>query len=94
MNEAKSLRYIRHHTNIPVPTVYCDFEDDDACYSITGYVEGVDMFSLNEDQKAVRSSVRGATQPSRNPHGSQVQSTWWTIRDCDAPLSSSTAHRN
>lgn len=53
MNEAASLRYIRQHTNIPVPTVYCDFEDDDAYYLVTSYVEGVSMSSLPEHQKAV-----------------------------------------
>ncbi|KAF5710710.1 kinase-like domain-containing protein [Fusarium mundagurra] len=52
-NEAESLRYIRQHTNVPVPTVYCDFEDDDAYYLVTEYVEGVSMSSLKEDQKAV-----------------------------------------
>lgn len=53
MNEAASLRYFRQHTNIPVPTVYCDFEDDDAYYIITSYVEGASMSSLPEQQKAV-----------------------------------------
>ncbi|KAI1174943.1 kinase-like protein [Nemania sp. FL0916] len=52
-NEADSLRYIRQHTNIPVPRVYCDFEDDDAYYLVTEYVEGVGMSDLTEDQKAV-----------------------------------------
>lgn len=53
MNEAASLRYIRQHTNIPVPTVYCDFEDDDAYYLVTSYVEGASMSSLPEHQKVV-----------------------------------------
>jgi aminoglycoside phosphotransferase (APT) family kinase protein len=53
MNEAESLRYIRQHTDIPVPAVYADFEDDGACYLITEYVEGVNMADLTEDQKAV-----------------------------------------
>ncbi|KAG8161110.1 hypothetical protein KVR01_009374 [Diaporthe batatas] len=60
MNEAESLRYIRQNTNIPVPTVYCDFEDDDAYYLVTEYVEGVSMSDLTEDQKAVvREELRG-----------------------------------
>ena len=59
MNEAESLRYIRLHTNIPVPTVYCDFEDDDAYYLITEYIEGVSMSELSEDQKT---SVREELQ--------------------------------
>jgi serine/threonine protein kinase len=53
MNEAESLRYIRRHTDIPVPTVYCDFEDDEAYYLITEYVEGVGMSDLTEDQRAI-----------------------------------------
>ncbi|KAB5536139.1 kinase-like domain-containing protein [Coniochaeta sp. 2T2.1] len=60
MNEAESLRYIRHHTNIPVPTVYCDFEDEDAYYLVTEYVQGVSMSRLTEDQKAVvRKELQG-----------------------------------
>ncbi|KAI4858806.1 kinase-like domain-containing protein [Hypoxylon rubiginosum] len=52
-NEAASLRYIRQHTNIPVPAVYCDFEDDEAYYLITEYVEGVGMSELQDKQKEV-----------------------------------------
>ncbi len=46
MNEAISLRDIRKMTNIPVPAVYCDFEDDQAYYLITEYVHGVGMSEL------------------------------------------------
>ncbi|MCJ1255575.1 hypothetical protein MMC24_003392 [Lignoscripta atroalba] len=53
MNEAASLSYIRKMTNIPVPTVFCAFEDDGAYYLITEYVQGVDMADLSEDQKVV-----------------------------------------
>lgn len=35
-----------------VPRVYLDFEDDEAYYVATEYVEGVDMSSLSEDQRA------------------------------------------
>jgi serine/threonine protein kinase len=60
MNEAESLRYIRHHNNIPVPTVYCDFEDDNAYYLVTEYVDGVSMSSLTGNQKAVvREELQG-----------------------------------
>ncbi|KXX73352.1 Aminoglycoside 3'-phosphotransferase [Madurella mycetomatis] len=52
-NEADSLRFIRRYTDIPVPTVFCDFEDDDAYYLITEYVEGVDMAELPDHQKGV-----------------------------------------
>jgi serine/threonine protein kinase len=50
-NEAESLRFIRRVTNIPVPTVLCDFEDDGAYYLITEYVEGVGMSELSDEQK-------------------------------------------
>lgn len=60
INEAASLRYIRQHTNIPVPTLYCDFEDDDAYYLVTEYIEGVNMASLTEHQKAtVQQELKG-----------------------------------
>jgi aminoglycoside phosphotransferase len=60
MNEAESLRYIRDHTNIPVPRVYCDFEDQDAHYLIVEYVEGVSMSDLTDEQKTVVcSELRG-----------------------------------
>ncbi|KAJ4319930.1 hypothetical protein N0V84_006113 [Fusarium piperis] len=53
MNEAESLRFIKQHTDIPVPAVYCHFEDDGAYYLITEYIEGVSMSELPEGQKAV-----------------------------------------
>lgn len=53
INEADSLRYILSHTDIPVPKVYCDFEDDDAYYLIMEYVDGVSMSGLEEDQKSI-----------------------------------------
>lgn len=52
-NEAESLRYVRQHTDIPVPAIFCDFEDDDAYYLVTEYIEGVSMSDLTESQKAV-----------------------------------------
>ncbi|KAK4149177.1 kinase-like domain-containing protein [Chaetomidium leptoderma] len=51
-NEADTLRFISQHTNIPVPLLFCDFEDDDAYYLITQYVEGVSMADLQDHQKA------------------------------------------
>ncbi|KAH8751110.1 kinase-like domain-containing protein [Diaporthe sp. PMI_573] len=53
INEAASLRYVRQHTNIPVPTVYCDFEDEEAYYLITQWVDGVLMADLSEAHKEV-----------------------------------------
>ncbi|KAI1499165.1 kinase-like domain-containing protein [Biscogniauxia marginata] len=53
MNEAESLLFIREHTDIPVPTVYCHFEDDEAYYLIVEYIEGESMSDLEETQKAI-----------------------------------------
>lgn len=53
MNEAASLRYIRQHTDIPVPTIYSDFEDGEAYYLVVEYVEGVNMADLSDEQKVV-----------------------------------------
>lgn len=52
-NEAESLRFVRQHTDIPVPTVYCDFENDQAYYLITEYIDGVGMSELSEEQKTI-----------------------------------------
>ncbi len=52
-NEADTLRFIRRHTEIPVPLLFCDFEDDDAYYLITQFVEGVSMADLPDHQKGV-----------------------------------------
>lgn len=51
MNEAASLQYIRKVTNIPVPTLYCAFEDAGAYYLISEYVDGVSMSDLSGAQK-------------------------------------------
>jgi serine/threonine protein kinase len=53
MNEAESLRFIRSKTNIPVPKVFCDFEDDGAYYLITEYIPGVNMSDLSDEGKDV-----------------------------------------
>lgn len=52
-NEAECLRYLRSNTDIPVPTVYADFEDDGAYYLITEYIQGVDMFELPQEKKDI-----------------------------------------
>ena len=57
------MRYIRQHTDIPVPAVYCDFEDDEAYYLITEYIQGVAMADLEEAQKA---TVRAELQHHLN----------------------------
>ena len=50
-NEAACLRYIREHTDIPVPTLYCNFEDDEAYYLVMERVKGVNMKDLEDHQK-------------------------------------------
>ncbi|KAK8097662.1 uncharacterized protein PG998_013148 [Apiospora kogelbergensis] len=45
------MQYIRQHTDIPVPAVYCDLEDDEAYYLITEYINGVNMADLGKTQK-------------------------------------------
>ncbi|KAJ0164938.1 hypothetical protein CTA2_12808 [Colletotrichum tanaceti] len=73
MNEAESLRFIRLHTEIPVPKVYCDFEDDDAYYLITEYVEGVGMSELTDDQKAVvRKELEGHLTTLKNLKSNRI----------------------
>ena len=53
MNEAASLQFVQQRTDIPVPTVHCHFEHEEAYYLITEYVEGVSMSELLEDQKSI-----------------------------------------
>ncbi len=53
LNEAAALRYVKENSNIPVPTLYACFEDDQAAYIITSYIDGVSMSSLTSDQKTV-----------------------------------------
>ena len=50
-NEAATLEFIRKHTNIPVPLVFCHFEDDGAYYLITEHIPGTPMCDLKEEQK-------------------------------------------
>ena len=51
-NEAACLRFVADMTNIPVPEVFADFEDDGAFYLVTRYIDGVLMNDLPEDDKA------------------------------------------
>lgn len=52
-NEAESLQFIQKHSAIPVSTVYCHFEDDQAYYLITEHIEGISMSELSEGKEAV-----------------------------------------
>lgn len=61
MNEAASLRFICSKTNIPVPKVLCDFEDDGAYYLITEYIDGVDMWISQMKAKPLYAKNSSAT---------------------------------
>ncbi|CAH0019560.1 unnamed protein product [Clonostachys rhizophaga] len=50
-NEAECLRFIRSKTNIPVPAVYADFEDDGAYYLVTEFIQGVELNDLPLEKK-------------------------------------------
>ncbi|KAF2152456.1 hypothetical protein K461DRAFT_294119 [Myriangium duriaei CBS 260.36] len=52
-NDAACLRFIRSATNIPVPAVICEFEDQEAYYLITEHVEGICMGDLSEEKRRV-----------------------------------------
>lgn len=52
-NEAAALRFVSEHTNVPVPQLYCCFEDDEATYLVVEFVDGVQMAELSDDNKEV-----------------------------------------
>ncbi|GBF66698.1 hypothetical protein TMEN_9418 [Trichophyton mentagrophytes] len=52
LNEAATLQFLKENSAIPIPQLYCCFEDDDAVYLAMEYVEGVSMDRLTEDQRA------------------------------------------
>ena len=52
-NETAVLQYIKEHTSIPVPQVKAAFEDDEAFYLVTEYVDGVGMNELSDAQRVV-----------------------------------------
>jgi aminoglycoside phosphotransferase (APT) family kinase protein len=47
------MKFIAEHTNIPVPKLYCCFEDDEAVYLVMEYIEGVGMDGLEEEKRKV-----------------------------------------
>lgn len=53
LNEAASLKFIAEHTEIPVPKLYCCFEDDEAVYLVMEYIEGVGMNELEEEKRKI-----------------------------------------
>lgn len=52
-NEAAALQFITEKTSIPVPELYACFEDDQAAYIITEYVDGVTMNELDADKRKI-----------------------------------------
>lgn len=50
-NEAATLKYVRENTDIPVPTLICDFRDDESHYVLMEYVEGISMKDVPDDAK-------------------------------------------
>lgn len=67
LNEAATLRFIADKTDIPVPKLHCCFEDDEAVYLVMEYIEGVDLASLEEEQrKTVEVELEGHLQTLRN----------------------------
>ncbi|KAI0056446.1 kinase-like protein [Artomyces pyxidatus] len=51
-NEAAAIEYVRTHTDIPVPTVRCAFQDRGCYYVVTDMVPGICMADLPEENKA------------------------------------------
>ena len=73
LNEAACLRYIRDNSNIPVPRLYCAFEDDNAVILVTEYVRGVGMNLLDESQRAtVVQELEGHLQTLRRLKSSVI----------------------
>ena len=50
LNEAAALRFLAD-TSVPVPKLYACFQDDEAAYLVTEYVDGVAMASLDEEKR-------------------------------------------
>jgi aminoglycoside phosphotransferase (APT) family kinase protein len=65
--------FIRDKTNIPVPVLYCCFEDDDAVYLIMENVEGISMTELGDGQRAtVQEELEQHLQTMRNLRSSKI----------------------
>ncbi|KAB8801899.1 hypothetical protein FH972_026720 [Carpinus fangiana] len=80
LNEAASIRFIAEKTNIPVPKLYCCFEDNEAVYLVMEYVEGVGMNELpEEERKIVESEV---VPPYRVMHASPRMA--WAMKPREA----------
>ena len=53
LNEAAAIEFITKSTNLPVPKIYCSFEDDQAVYLIMEYIDGVSMEQLTEHEQSL-----------------------------------------
>jgi tRNA A-37 threonylcarbamoyl transferase component Bud32 len=53
LNEAKALEFVASNTTIPVPKLHACFEDDNAVYLITEYIEGRGMNELSDEEKLI-----------------------------------------
>jgi len=52
-NEAANLKFIQQSTNIPVPKVLCEYEDDGAYVIVMTRAKGVPLQTLSSAEKAV-----------------------------------------
>lgn len=50
-NEAASLRFVQHETNLPVPKVHYEFTFQNAYYLVLDNIEGITLSNLPEEQK-------------------------------------------
>lgn len=52
-NEVATINYVKSHTDVPVPTVRCSFEDNGRPYIVINAALGVRMSELSDDAKMV-----------------------------------------
>lgn len=96
-NDATALRFLREHTDIPLPPAECAFEADGAFYLQTQFVEGISMADLKPEQKevvtkeleqhiatlkALRSDTPGVPGEALLCPPSRVTSRQWKIHSC------------
>ncbi len=86
LNEAAALRHVAAHTDVPVPTLRAAFQDDEAVYIVTDYVNGVTMAELAVEERAkVAVEVERHLETLR----SLTSDTWGgptgLVRFCGAP---------
>ncbi|ETW81379.1 hypothetical protein HETIRDRAFT_51524, partial [Heterobasidion irregulare TC 32-1] len=52
-NEAAAMMYVKKHTDVPVPTIHCAFEDNGRYYIIEDLMPGVGIHRLSEPQRTI-----------------------------------------